>query len=113
MDQDALNAIAYQRWKPLDLSWNLLPSFSPEHSWATAILSVDAVRQAYSEPKIIHYAGEKPWRAARNALPEEWQQLWLATAARTQFGFTLKKTPFWLRALRYVIVKAYHKLGRG
>lgn len=53
-DQDALNVVAYGRWKRLDPEWNYMAT------WRLSELT--ATRAA---PKIIHFAGSlKPWHTS-------------------------------------------------
>lgn len=62
-DQDGLNAILYQKWKPLSAIWNVMPNhlitFS---SWRDSLLSVKEYEDVWHKPAIIHFAGPvKPW----------------------------------------------------
>jgi lipopolysaccharide biosynthesis glycosyltransferase len=60
-DQDALNAILYNKWLPIDVKWNVQTHmFSPN----VKIKFTDdiSLRHALAKPYIIHYTGRgKPW----------------------------------------------------
>ena len=60
-DQDALNAILYNKWLSIDVKWNVQTHmFSPN----VKIKFIDdiSLRYALKKPHIIHYTGRgKPW----------------------------------------------------
>jgi lipopolysaccharide biosynthesis glycosyltransferase len=57
LHQEALNAVLWDDWKPLDSRWNLLASCAGRPYEQTA-------SEAWRQPGIIHFAGRmKPWRA--------------------------------------------------
>jgi lipopolysaccharide biosynthesis glycosyltransferase len=60
-DQDALNAILYNKWLSIDVKWNVQTHmFSP----SVKIKFIDdiSLRYALKKPHIIHYTGRgKPW----------------------------------------------------
>ena len=57
LHQEALNAVLWDDWKPLDSRWNLLASRAGRPYDQTA-------SEAWRQPGIVHFAGRmKPWRA--------------------------------------------------
>lgn len=62
-EQDALNCSLAGRWKPLPPCWNFheLPDLLGQ--WDTSNLPEEQLRQAFYEPRIIHFIGWKPWNA--------------------------------------------------
>ena len=60
-DQCGLNAVLHGRWKELPRRWNVQTSDAEERSLAWALWP-DDVRQALSDPAVIHYTErDKPW----------------------------------------------------
>jgi lipopolysaccharide biosynthesis glycosyltransferase len=57
LHQEALNAVLWNDWKPLDSRWNLLASLAGRsYEQANA--------EAWRQPGIVHFAGRmKPWRS--------------------------------------------------
>ena len=56
LHQEAMNAVLWNEWKPLDARWNLLASHAgrPHQS---------AASDAWRHPGVVHFAGRmKPWR---------------------------------------------------
>lgn len=89
-DQDVLNLYCEGRVKYLDMAWNLLTDC--DHTRISNVIVHapeeirQAYRQAYDNPKIIHYAGHmKPWHK-----PTEDQA--------QHFWSTLKNTPYYEEA---------------
>jgi len=63
-DQDALNIVFAQRWRPLDPRWNVMFSFWLWADVAGELLGADAVASATGDPGIVHFEGPpvcKPW----------------------------------------------------
>jgi lipopolysaccharide biosynthesis glycosyltransferase len=57
LHQEALNAVLWDDWKPLDSRWNLLGSRAGRSYERTP-------SEAWRQPGIVHFAGRmKPWRA--------------------------------------------------
>ena len=57
LHQEALNAVLWNDWKPLDSRWNLLASHAGRSYESSAA-------QFWRKPGIVHFAGRmKPWRA--------------------------------------------------
>lgn len=63
-DQDALNCALVGRWKRLAPTWNLHEL--PEHAatWHDGGASAEECKEAWRNPAIIHFVGEKPWSEA-------------------------------------------------
>jgi len=64
-DQDALNYVLAENWKPLDRRWNVPPKVRNYETWDDTPFK-ETVRSEISllqrDPYIIHYVGgEKPW----------------------------------------------------
>ena len=64
-DQDALNYVLAENWKPLDRRWNVSPKVKNYEAWDDTPFK-EAVREEIDvlqrDPYIIHYiGGDKPW----------------------------------------------------
>jgi lipopolysaccharide biosynthesis glycosyltransferase len=82
-DQDALNVLFAERWKPLDPKWNAQNSFWFWRDWATEVLGDQALESAIQDPAIIHFEGPslcKPWHYL---CPHPYRARYLATLADT------------------------------
>lgn len=56
LHQEALNAVAWNDWRPIDRRWNLLASLDGRRYQSPPC-------DAWRDPGIVHYAGRmKPWR---------------------------------------------------
>jgi lipopolysaccharide biosynthesis glycosyltransferase len=63
-DQDALNLVFAGRWRELEPRWNAQNSLWYWGRWAREIFGEDPVREALSNPAILHFEGPsivKPW----------------------------------------------------
>lgn len=60
-DQDVLNRQLRGRVKFLDTAWNHLPCIEAALPELAGSPWADAIRAAAAAPKLIHYAGAKPW----------------------------------------------------
>lgn len=94
-DQDVLNLYCEGRVKFLDMSWNLLTDCDHTRISKVIVHAPKAVqeeyRQAYADPKIIHYAGHiKPWH---NPTEDMAKHFWSA----------VKNTPFYEEMLYYMV----------
>ena len=79
-DQDALNWVAWGRWKPLDLVWNVQTHLAFA-SQVPGIWEQHCARQA--SPAIVHFTGpDKPWKAGTY---HPWHWLYWESLARTPF----------------------------
>ena len=57
LHQEALNAVLWNAWEPLDSRWNLLASHARRSYESSAA-------ESWRKPGIVHFAGRvKPWRA--------------------------------------------------
>jgi lipopolysaccharide biosynthesis glycosyltransferase len=74
-DQDALNVACDGRWAELGLRWNFYDHFK------TAILHMPATER----PSIVHFTGQKPWRASALSLNADLYELF---RGRTSFART-------------------------
>jgi len=68
VDQEGLNAVLAEDWKPLDLRWNVMSHLVNFDDWADTPFK-DRVRprrrQLLADPFIYHFAGgSKPWQIA-------------------------------------------------
>jgi lipopolysaccharide biosynthesis glycosyltransferase len=109
MDQDAINACGYGRWKPLDMRWNVTtwPWVYPKHSWTAAVIPQDRLVRAYEDPWIVHYAGPmKPWLPQWESAPLS--SYWWQAAERTDFRFRTGR-----HIAHRVVRKAGHVVGKG
>ena len=64
-DQDGLNAILYNKWRPLSSIWNVMTNHLDAFStWEDSLLSKRVYQRILKSPAIIHYAGpSKPWHS--------------------------------------------------
>lgn len=65
-DQDALNALLWDKWTPLPFRWNtMLSLFKYFNTWEDSPLSKAEYMQSVSNPAIFHYNSKlKPWHDA-------------------------------------------------
>ena len=85
-DQDALNVVFAQQWKPLDPRWNAQNSFWGWKDWATDVFGTEALAQAVEDPAILHFEGPslcKPWHYL---CPHPYREHYLATLAETPWS---------------------------
>lgn len=71
LDQDALNAVLYSKWKQLPYEWNVqLEDFSAAMAGAVdAFLTQRECMRIMVDPALIHFAGsKKPWMPNFNGL---------------------------------------------
>ena len=63
-DQDSLNGVFAGRWLHLHPRWNAQNSLWFWRDWAESVFGAEQVREATSEPAILHFEGpsmRKPW----------------------------------------------------
>lgn len=64
-DQDALNAILYDKWLPVHPRWNVQTAMFTEAS--NSYSDINALTEAINNPAIIHYStSSKPWQYMNN-----------------------------------------------
>jgi lipopolysaccharide biosynthesis glycosyltransferase len=88
LDQDTLNVVFNQRWKPLHPRWNAMNSLWTWASWAREVFGADAVREATQAPAVLHFEGpamRKPWHYLND---HPWRDAYRATLARTPWAST-------------------------
>ncbi len=59
-DQDALNAILHDKWKPLHYKWNFISNYQ-ERYFKEEHLKHDMEKKHANFPVVIHFTGKKPW----------------------------------------------------
>jgi lipopolysaccharide biosynthesis glycosyltransferase len=80
LDQDALNAVLYDKWRPIDYEWNVqLEDFSAAlTAKVDAFLTQRECMKIYDSPAIIHFAGgKKPWWRSYDGLFKNYFHLYL------------------------------------
>jgi len=85
-DQDCLNIVFAGRWKHLHPRWNAMNSLWTWADWAIEVLGSDAVREATTQPAVLHFEGpsvSKPWHYLS---PHPWRRQYRDTLARTPWG---------------------------
>lgn len=85
-DQDGLNAVLHNRWKPLSARWNVMTShFRQFGSHSDSLLDVEQYETCIRNPAIIHYSGpEKPWQPSYSGpYGQCWVEAAFAIADRT------------------------------
>jgi len=76
-DQDALNAVLFDSWSEVDISWNV----------QTSMFVGDEYRESVSVPQIIHYTSEKkPWNIICNHPFKEQYYVYLAQSEWKDFS---------------------------
>lgn len=121
LDQDALNAVLHDRWRRLDVRWNLIASLANRHHYRPAGIDAEEYRRAVQQPAIVHYAGLlKPWNQQGIASFEsarykdtllklqpqhEWDLSWLSRG----MGFYDRR----LRSIFYPVEKQIWHLRKG
>ncbi len=87
-DQDALNIVFAGRWHPLHPRWNAMNSLWFWGPWARDVFGRDAVREATTEPAILHFEGPsllKPWHFL---CQHPWRDEYRRTLASTPWAGT-------------------------
>lgn len=80
LDQDALNIVCWERWKPLPMSWNVQRLMTLPH-WAASLPA--EMRLNGAPPDIIHFtAADKPWMRSSY---HPWAWAYWENLARTPF----------------------------
>jgi lipopolysaccharide biosynthesis glycosyltransferase len=85
-DQDALNVVFAEQWKPLEPRWNAQNSFWVWSQWAADVLGLDALSDAVRYPAIVHFEGPaigKPWHYLN---PHPYRNHYLAILADTPWA---------------------------
>jgi len=76
-DQDGLNAILHDKWRPLHAKWNVMTSHCAEFkSWEDSLLDADTFDSIKRDPGIIHYSStSKPWTGDYTGpFKQEWEE---------------------------------------
>jgi lipopolysaccharide biosynthesis glycosyltransferase len=119
VDQEGLNVVLANDWKPLDLSWNVMSHLLHFENWPPSPFK-ERVRprreQLLENPKIYHFAGEKkPWHVECNHPAQFewmrylWESGWFPPTERIQwFGQWFGRYGWWhlrdtTRPLRHAI----------
>jgi lipopolysaccharide biosynthesis glycosyltransferase len=121
LDQDALNAVLHDRWKRLDVRWNLIASLANRQHYRPDGIDLEEYRNALQHPAIVHYAGLlKPWNQSGIASFEaarykdtllkvqprhEWDRSWLSRG----MGFYDRR----LRSIFYPVEKQIWHMRKG
>ena len=88
-DQDGLNAVLYDKWRPLAAKWNVMAShFVDFTGWQDSLLDAATFEAIRRDPGIVHYSNSpKPWNAEyRGPFLEYWRAASAAIGQHTQFG---------------------------
>lgn len=62
-DQDALNAVLYNKWKRIHFNWNFLSTFHISYITYNDFL-IDYYKEGTNYPVLIHFNGVKPWNSS-------------------------------------------------
>ena len=88
-DQDALNAIVYEKWFPLHPKWNLQTSLLFERHQPPTEHYKQWYKEAIQNPSIIHFTGhDKPWNSDEY---HPYTELYLKELAKSPFQSAKKK----------------------
>ena len=100
-DQDALNVVFAEQWKPLEPGWNAQNSFWGWKDWATEVFGPETLAGAVDDPAILHFEGPslcKPWHYL---CPHPYRERYLATLAETPwYGHPLDERTVATRLIR-------------
>ena len=78
LDQDALNAVLSNRWKPLDYRWNLTAGLAARDHFEPRGVDLEQLDRAVADPGILHFSGYlKPWIFPQ--LGSRWARLYEST----------------------------------
>ena len=121
MDQDALNAVIQNRWKPLDYRWNLTAGLVARAHHQPKQIDVAQLERAVANPAIVHFSGYlKPWILARlgSRWASDYERALFEVFPGHRFDSTLRarSCSFYDRALRtyfYALEKTLWKTMRG
>lgn len=106
VDQEGLNAVLADNWKPLDLKWNAMSHLVNFEDW-TASSFKERVRpkrdELLQDPYIYHFAGgSKPWQIACNHPAQLqwigylWESEWFSWSERLRwFGEWFARYYWW------------------
>ena len=121
MDQDALNAVIRNRWKPLDYRWNVIAGLAGRSHYDPVGVDRVQLEGAINDPAIIHFAGYlKPW--IHPQLGSRWADAYVETLQRVFPNHQLDQTAKArgaslydrrLRRLLYPVEKFIWKKRRG
>ncbi|SEK96403.1 Lipopolysaccharide biosynthesis protein, LPS:glycosyltransferase [Carnobacterium iners] len=82
-DQDALNAILYERWFPLHPKWNVQTSLLFERHRPPTANYQKQYKEAIKQPSIVHFTGhDKPWNSNEY---HPYNRLYLKELAKSPF----------------------------
>jgi lipopolysaccharide biosynthesis glycosyltransferase len=76
-DQDGLNAVLHNKWRPLQAKWNVMTShFADFETWEDSLLDATTFEAVRRDPAIIHYNDvSKPWNEHyRGPFQEQWEE---------------------------------------
>lgn len=115
MDQDALNAVIKNRWKPLDYRWNLTASLAGRSHYRPRDVDRERLAWAVADPAIIHFSGYlKPWDVPR--LGSKWARVYEHALLEALPGHRRKQSAkaralsFYDRSLRTYLYRAERTL---
>jgi lipopolysaccharide biosynthesis glycosyltransferase len=97
MDQDALNAIMLNSWKPLHYRWNVIGSSAGRPFFNTQDLDKSQYDEAVRNPGIIHFGGYlKPWliRGLGSKWDADYKHFLYSQGMRVAFDTTMKSTVY-------------------
>lgn len=106
VDQEGLNAVLAEAWKPLDLKWNVMSHLVNFDDWAETPFKERVRprrRELLDEPHIYHFAGgSKPWQIAcihpaqLEWVGYLWESGWFTPAERLpRFGEWFARYSWW------------------
>jgi len=115
MDQDALNAVIKNRWKPLDYRWNLTASLAGRDHFQPRDVDSGRLAEAVADPAIVHFSGYmKPWNVP--GLGSRWADTYDRALLEVVPGHRRKRTArawalsFYDRSLRTYLYPVERKL---
>jgi lipopolysaccharide biosynthesis glycosyltransferase len=82
-DQDGLNAVLHDKWRPLHPKWNVMTShFAAFETSEDSLLDATTFNAIRQDPAIIHYSFvPKPWSGHyRGPFQEQWEEAYAEVA---------------------------------
>ena len=83
-DQEALNVVCAEDWRPLEPTWNQQTPMLDDQHGAHLLFDGPTIEAARVDPHIVHFQTRpKPWH---RHCEHPWRSEWLDVASQTRFG---------------------------
>ena len=102
-DQDALNLILTDRWKPLPPSWNFHELPQCLFLWECGTISTAELKRTFQSPQIVHFIGH--WQPWGHSCSQKYQEHWRQVAREA--GVAQERPPL-LQSLWHRLIREPH-----